>query len=346
MTFKIVLEPSGHAFSVENGEKLMTAALDQGVRIPMGCRMGTCRSCRGKIVSGQYDLGAAHPAYLPQADRNEGYALLCQATAQSDLVVEIDEVPFLVETRTVPALIKEILRVTDDTIILILRLPLHENLTFAAGQYIDFILNEGTRRSYSIANASRAQGVIDLELHVRHMPGGVFTDWLFHHAKIRDRLTFEGPLGGFYLRESDRPALFLATGTGYAPVRSIILTELASGSRRPMTIYWGTRTLEDMYLHEEARELAAKHPNLTFIPVVSRQQPSPESGWTGATGHVQNIAASDIPDMSEWQVYACGSPAMVDAALPFLAAQCGLSEKNYFADAFTSMADSAPPQKS
>lgn len=337
MSFTVTLEPSGHKFQAEADEKLMNAALEQGIRIPMGCRLGTCCSCKGKVTSGDYDLGDAHPAYLTQTDRDKGFALLCQAKAQSDMVIEIEEVPFIVDPQTQPALVKNIKRVADDTILLHLRLPLHANLMFAAGQYIDFLLPDGARRSYSIANASRPQGVIDIELHIRHMPGGLFTDWLFGSAKLRDKLDIEGALGGFYLRESDKPVLFLATGTGYAPVRSMILTEIARGSTRPMTLYWGARTLKDMYLYEEARELAERHPNLRFVPVLSR--PAAADNWSGEVGHVQQVAARDIPDMSNWQVYACGSPAMVAQAQPYLAEQCGLPEAEYFADAFTSMAD-------
>lgn len=337
MTYSVTLEPSGHTFTAGAGEKLMTAALRQHIRIPMGCRLGTCCACKGKVKFGEYDLGDAHLAYLPQAQRDQGYALMCQATAQSDLVVEIKEVPFLIDPKVEHALVKGITRMAEDTILLHLRLPLHSNLMFAAGQYIDFLLPGDVRRSYSIANASRAQGVIDLELHIRHMPGGVFTDWLFHEARLRDKLTIEGALGGFYLRESDKPALFLATGTGYAPVRSMILTEIARGSTRPMTLYWGARTLKDMYLHDEARDLAARHPDLTFVPVLSR--PSAEDAWSGAVGHVQEVAAMDIPDMTNWQVYSCGSPAMVAQASSYLAQRCGLPESEYFADAFTSMAD-------
>lgn len=339
MSYQIRLVPSGHSFAVESGQQIMSAGHAAGIKIPFGCRMGTCRSCRGKVISGKVDLGDAHPAYLPEDQRRHGYALLCRATAKSDLTIEIDELPPLVEPQVAPGLVKKVERITDDVALLQLRLPLHMNMMFEAGQYIDFLLEGGARRSYSIANPPKLDGVINLEFHIRHMPGGLFTDRVFGGMKDRDKLTFEGPLGGFFLRESDKPALFLATGTGYAPIRSILLEHLPKASGRKMVLYWGARTLKDLYMIEETRALAEKYPNFTFIPVLSRPLLTDE--WKGETSRVQQLVMRDMPDLSGWQVYACGSPRMVDDAQRLLISERGVPEHEFFADAFTSMADMA-----
>lgn len=335
MSFKVTLRPSGKVFEVGPRDRLLQTAQGCGIKLASGCRMGTCRSCRGLVLSGEYDLGAAHPAYLPQEDRDKGYALLCQATARTDLEIEIDELPALSDPMIAPAIVKSIDFVTKDIAIVRLRLPLHMNMLFAGGQFIDFLLEDGLRRSYSIASPPRAQGVIDLELHFKHMPGGRFTDYVFNTMKVRDKVQFEGPLGGFYMREGDGPVLLLATGTGYAPIRSMLLENLPTQPDRPMHFYWGARTKEDLYLFDEATELASQYPNLTFTPVLSRGADQ----WSGTRGHVQDIAVSAHPDMTGWQVYACGSPTMVEQARKLLVGQHGVAERDYHADPFTSTAD-------
>lgn len=221
-----------------------------------------------------------------------------------------------------------------------LRLPLHLNLRFAAGQYVDIMLADGTRRSYSIANAPKLEGAIDLELHIRHIPGGKFTDPLFAgEIKTRTMFDFEGPLGTFYLRDSGKPAVLLASGTGYAPIRSILLDALAKGDSRSFTLYWGDRLLNDLYALDEVRDLAAAHENLTVIPVLSRG--ASELGWMGRTGYVQDAVLQDLPDLSGHEVYACGSPAMIDAARARFTEQSGLPPENFFADSFVTEAEKA-----
>lgn len=339
MAYEIELIPGGRKFRVENGLPILNAGLAAGVKMPYGCRIGTCRSCRGRIVQGKIDFGAAHPAYLPQHQRDEGYALLCQATACSDLKIEIEELPQLAPPQIAPAYVKKVEFLAADVAVVCLRLPLHLNLRFESGQYVDFIFPDGTRRSYSMANPATSAGTIDLEFHIRHLPGGIFTDRLFKGLKPREKLQFEGPLGTFFLRESSKPALFLASGTGYAPIRSIILKHLPLESARPLTLYWGGRTRRDLYMMQEAKELAARHANFKFVPVLS--EALPEDRWTGATGLVHAAAMRDFPDLSGWQVYACGNPLMIEAASRDFTARCGLAETEFFADSFVSLADLA-----
>jgi CDP-4-dehydro-6-deoxyglucose reductase len=339
MTYEVRLIPSGKTFRVEEGLPILNAGLAAGIKMPYGCRIGTCRSCRGKVVDGKIDFGAAHPAYLPQHQRDEGYALLCQACACSNLRIELEELPQLAPPQIAPAYIKKVEFLADDVAVVSLRLPLHLNLQFESGQYVDFIFPDGLRRSYSIANPSTAAGTIDLEFHIRHLPGGLYTDKVFQGLKPREKLQFEGPLGSFFLRESAKPALFLASGTGYAPIRSILLKHLAMNAVRPMTLYWGGRSRKDLYMIQEADDLAARYPNFRFVPVLS--EPRPEDEWTGATGFVHLAVMRNIPDLSGWQVYACGAPLMVEAATRDFTEKCGLPETEFFADSFVSMADLA-----
>ncbi len=286
------------------------------------------------------DHADSHPSYLPESARAEGYALLCRARPLSDVTVEIEELPPLPEPQMAQALLKRTKALADDVLWLNLRLPLHLNLRFAAGQYLDLILSDGTRRSYSIANAPRLEGAIDLELHVRHLPGGRFTDPLFAgEIKSRMMFDFEGPLGTFYLRDGDKPVVLLATGTGYAPLRSILLDTLTRGDQRSFTLYWGGRTEADIYAVQEIAELAAAHPNFRFVPVLSRA--TLENGWQGRTGYVQHAVKADLPDLSGHEVYACGSPRMIDAARAEFADACGLPADAFFADSFVTEADKA-----
>lgn len=339
-TRKVRLEPSGRSFEVPAGDPILAAGLREHISLPYGCRMGTCRTCRGRIVEGSVDHADSHPAYLTETQREEGYALLCRARPLSDLVIEVEELPPLPQPQTSPALFKRSESLAPDVMWVNLRLPLHLNLRFAAGQYVDIFLPDGTRRSYSIANPPSLDGTIDLELHIRHLPGGRFTDPLFSgEIKARAKFDFEGPLGTFYLRESEKPVIMLASGTGYAPIRSILLDALAKGDRRSFTLYWGGRHEQDIYAAAELEEMVRAHPQLTFIPVLSGDPA--KSGWQGRTGYVQHAVMQDYPDLSGHQVYACGTPAMVDAARDALIAQCGLPADEYYADSFVTEAEKA-----
>lgn len=335
---KVTLTPSGREFEVEPGESVLGAALRQNIGLPYGCRMGTCRTCRGLVCAGAVDHADSHPTYLTPEQRDEGFALLCRARPKSDLVVEIEELPPLPAPQCAQALLKRTRKLASDVIWLNLRLPLHLNLRFAAGQYVDLILPDGTRRSYSIANAPKLEGAIDLELHVRHLPGGRFTDRLFADAyPPRTMFDFEGPLGTFYLRESDKPAVLLASGTGYAPIRSILLDALARGDRRQFIVYWGGRIEQDIYAFDEIKALADAHNNVSFVPVLSNL---PEgSAWSGRTGLVHRAVMEDLPDLSSHQVYACGAPIVIDSARRDFVQVCRLPADEFFADSFVTEAD-------
>lgn len=336
MTFQVTLQPSGHQFQVEPDEKILEAGIKAGLSIPYSCRSGVCRSCRGTVREGEVDFGDVHPTYLPDSDKAKGLALLCSARAKSDLVVEIAELEGLagIKPGIVPCRVVKIERPSADVAVLDLRLPMNENMRFMAGQYVDFLLKDGKRRSYSIACKPSAEGVSHIELHIRHVPGGHFTDRLFAgEVKEREVMRFEGPLGSFYLREdSNKPIIFLASGTGFAPIKAMIEHAIARGSQRPMQLYWGCRKPADLYMAALPEQWAREVPGFSYVPVLS--EVSAQDGWQGRTGLVHQAVMADHPDLSGHEVYACGVPVMVDAAQRDFLARCGLPEDAFFADSF------------
>jgi len=342
MSYRVTLKPSGHAFDVAPEQNILQAGLDAGFELPYSCRAGTCRTCKGIIQEGRVDYGRVHPTYLPEADKAKGHVLLCQAKPLSDLVIEVKERHGLggIRPRKIPCRVERLEKPASDVVVVGLRMPMNENFRFVAGQYIDFLLKD-QRRSYSIANAPKPEGVTALELHVRHTPGGLFTEQAFNTLKARDLLRFEGPLGTFYLREdSPKPLVLVASGTGFAPIKAICEYAFAKNisASRPMTLYWGCRAKRDLYMLDAPASWRA--PNFKFVPVLS--DPTPQCQWTGRTGFVHRTVMEDFPDLSGHQVYACGAPVMVDAARRDFSARCKLPPDEFFADSFLTAADVAP----
>jgi CDP-4-dehydro-6-deoxyglucose reductase len=339
MVHRVTLKPSGHTYEVEDGETILQAGLDAGHMLPYSCRAGVCRTCRGTIIEGKVDYGAVHATYLPDADKAKGYALLCQAKPLTDLVVEVREVHG-VRPRIIPCRVEKLDKPAPDVAVIGLRLPMNENFRFLAGQYIDVLLKEGKRRSYSLATRPDPGGVTALEIHVRATPGGLFTEQVFTKLKVRDLLRFEGPLGSFYLREeSEKPIVMVASGTGFAPIKAIAELALEKGleKKRPITLYWGCRIKPDLYLLELAQSW--ERPGFKFVPVLS--EPRPEDQWTGRTGFVHRAVMEDFPDMTGVQVYACGAPVMVESARRDFSLNCRLPVEEFYADSFLTEADKA-----
>lgn len=333
MSYRITVRPSQRQFEAGADETILEAALRQGLTLPYGCRDGACGSCKGRLIEGRIAYGKTEPRALSVAEQVTGVALLCCARAETDLVIEArigsaNDIP----VKTLPARVERLEKLAPDVMEIGLRLPASERLQFLAGQYIDILLKEGRRRSFSIANAPHDDGW--LQLHVRHTPGGVFTDQVFSTLKVRDILRFNGPHGSFYLREDSRkPMILLAGGTGFAPIKAIVEHALHENCRRPMYLYWGARAQVDLYLAELPRQWAATHRHLQYVPVLS--EPRPEDVWGGRTGLVHQAVMADFPDLSGFQVYACGAPAMIDAARRDFTGRCGLPDEEFFADAFT-----------
>ena len=337
---KVTRQPSGQVFEVAEGESVLTAALRQNLVLPYGCRNGACGSCKGKILEGAVDYGVYQKRTLTNEEKAQGKALFCQAKPLGDLVIEARTIGATkdLQVKMLPCRVQKLERVTGDVIVLHLKLPANERLQFLAGQYLEFLLKDGSRRSFSMANAPQADELI--QLHVRHVPGGQFTDHVFGKLKERDILRMEGPLGTFFLREeSAKPIVFVASGTGFAPIKSIIESALGKNLQRPMTLYWGGRRPADLYLDRLAKSWGIK-----YVPVIS--EALPEDGWRGRTGFVHRAVMQDFPDLSGHQVYACGVPVMVDAARRDFTSTCGLPEDEFHADSFTTQADLAQPATS
>ncbi|HEV7816789.1 MAG TPA: CDP-6-deoxy-delta-3,4-glucoseen reductase [Janthinobacterium sp.] len=342
MSFQITVQPSGHQFPCEADETVLAAAIRAGVGLPYGCKNGACSSCKGKVVSGSVEHRAHQERALTQAEEAAGLALFCCATAHSDLVIEAREVAGSSDypIKKMPSRVSTMEKVAPDVIVVTLQLPASERLAYRAGQYIEFMLRDGKRRSYSMANAPAPDGPAVVSLHIRHMPGGLFTDQVFGTMKERDILRFEGPLGTFFLREdSDKPMLLLASGTGFAPIKAIVERLIQLKSARPVRLYWGGRRPQDLYMDALCRQWAAELPDFRYVPVVS--QALPEDGWSGRDGLVHRAVMADLPDLSSHQVYACGAPLMVESAKRDFVRQCGLPDDEFYADSFTTEADPA-----
>ena len=340
MAYQVSLSNSKHQFKVEDDETILQAALAAGLIIPYGCRDGACGSCKGKLIEGQVDYGQYSQKALSDEERAAGSVLFCQAKPLGDVVIEARSVRMAgdIQVKILPSRVQKMERPTDDVVILYLKLPASEHFQFIAGQYLDIILRDGTRRSFSMANAPYDNEFV--QLHIRHVPGGSFTDHVFLKMKEREILRFEAPLGTFALREdSNKPIVFVASGTGFAPIKSILETAFRSGNTRPITLYWGGRRPRDLYMNELPAQWAAEHANFNYVPVIS--DALPEDNWNGRTGFVHRAVMADFPDLSGHEVYACGVPVMVDAARKDFTSQCKLPEDEFFCDSFTTAADKA-----
>jgi CDP-4-dehydro-6-deoxyglucose reductase len=340
MPFTVTVQPSGKTFSVERDEPILMAAIRQGVGLPYGCRDGACGSCKCRMLEGRVIHGVHQQKALSHEEELAGLVLTCQAAPQTDIVLEARTVPGAGEfaIRKLPSRVVSIDKPAADVAIVRLQLPANDLFQYRAGQYIEFILRDGSRRSYSMANAPHT--VIDkpqLELHIRHLPGGKFTDHVFGAMKEKEILRVEGPFGSFFLREdSEKPIILLASGTGFAPIKAQIEHLFHHGDDRPMVLYWGARARRDLYLPDLPAAWARDHPNFNYIPVLS--DATPEDAWTGRTGFVHHAVLDDFADLSGYQVYSCGAPAMTDLAKETFVAR-GLPEDEFYCDAFTPSVD-------
>jgi CDP-4-dehydro-6-deoxyglucose reductase len=340
MSFQISIQPSGRSFTVEPGETMLAAGIRQGIGLPYGCKDGACGSCKCKKLSGAVVHGAHQSKALSADEEAQGFVLTCCGVAQSDVLLESRQVTEAgaFPIRKMPSRVAAMERKSHDVILLRLQLPANDPFNYRPGQYVEFLLRDGSRRSYSMANAPHTGPA--LELHIRHMPGGKFTDHVFGTMKEKEIQRIEGPFGSFFLREdSDKPIVLLASGTGFAPIKALIEHMQFQGIQRPATLYWGGRRPEDLYMDDWVRVRLTEMPNLQYVPVIS--DALPEDHWTGRTGFVHRAVLEDLPDLSGYQVYACGAPIVVDSARNDYCELAGLAEEEFFADAFTTEADKA-----
>jgi CDP-4-dehydro-6-deoxyglucose reductase, E3 len=339
---QVTIRNTGHRFEARDGETILQSALDAGLVLPYGCRDGACGSCKGRLIEGEIDWGRYSEKALAPQERAQGYALFCQAKPLTDVVIEVREVRKAgdIQVRKLPARVHKLERAAEDAMIVYLKLPANERLMYLPGQYVDILLKDGSRRSFSMANAPHDDEF--MQLHVRHVPGGAFTEHVFKTMKERDILRLEGPFGTFFLREeSAKPIVLVASGTGFAPIKALVDAALKKGVSRPMTLYWGGRRPKDLYLNPLPERWAAEHAGFRYVPVVSDALPN--DGWRGRSGFVHRAVMQDFPDLSGHQVYACGVPIMVDSARRDFTGQCRLPEGEFFADSFTTAADKAAP---
>lgn len=337
MSLTITVQPAGRQFTVARDGTLLAAAIDQGIGLPYGCKDGACGSCKSKLLEGRVIHGAHQAKALSADEETAGWVLTCCAIPQTDCTIEARSVPAegVHPVLKMPVRVSSLNRAAPDVLIVKLQLPATQNFRYHPGQYLEFILRDGSRRSYSMANAPGESP--EAELHIRHMPGGKFTDHAFSALKERDILRAEGPFGSFFLREGEQPIVLLASGTGFAPIKALIEQLEQQDNQRPALLYWGGRRPQDLYLHDWVMAATQRLPWLRYVPVVS--DALAEDGWTGRTGFVHRAVLEDHADLRGHQVYACGAPIVVESARRDFALEAGLPDEQFFADAFTSEAD-------
>lgn len=330
---KVLIKNSGHYFEVRPSQTVLEAAIESGVNIPYGCRNGACGACKGRLVSGRVMHDDYQRSALTEVELASGQALFCCARPLEDLVIECREVSNVngIKPRVLPVRVMKKEQHGHDVMVLFLQLPATERLQFFAGQYIEILLKDGKRRAFSIANAPHDDAA--LELHLRLIEGGHFTPYVFNEMPEKTILRIEGPMGSFYLREdSEKPIIFVAGGTGFAPIKGIIEHMMHHQIQRDIFLYRGSRTREGLYMNDLCERWATHWPQLRYIPVVS-DEPL-ESDWQGRRGLVHQAVLEDFPDLQAYETYVCGAPAMVDVARQSFIAK-GLPEAAFFSDAFT-----------
>ncbi len=332
MAHQISIQPTGERFACEPGQSILEAAEAAGVEIPYGCQSGSCGACMARMAEGEVDYPETQPLALTPAEEEAGQVLTCVAHPASDLVLDFgdERQPAEIAPRILPTRVQSLERLAPDVMQILLRLPRGESLAFHPGQYVDILLDDGRRRAFSLANTPGDAGL--LELHVRHVPGGAFTDRVFEALEEGAMLRIEGPLGQFHLHEdSGRPMIMVAGGTGFAPIKGIIEHALDLGFEWPIHLFWGVRARRDLYLGELAAQWAEDFDHVEFTPVLSA--PRPDDDWQGETGYVHEALLRRYPDLSGFDIYTAGPPVMVDAVRRGCLA-AGADAGHVFADAF------------
>lgn len=327
-TYKIKIQSSGLEFHVKPSQTILEGAIASGITLPYGCQDGACGSCKGKVISGKYFLNEYQSSALTDSDIKAGNALYCKSMAQEDLVIEpnIPEVYDQYSPKVLPVKVESLTRLNHDVMQMFLKLPAKETFRFKAGQYIEFIMGDGSRRAFSMANAPLDSMI---ELHLRLIEGGKFTSFVFNEMKEKSIHRIEGPIGQFYLRDSEKPIIFIAGGTGFAPIKSIIEDMIANKNKRKIYLYRGVRSEKDFYMNELVNDWIKKLEGLTYIPVV-------EDGLSedARSGYVHHAVLEDFKNLNDIQVYCCGAPGLVENAFKDLT-KSGLPDDQFFADAFT-----------
>jgi CDP-4-dehydro-6-deoxyglucose reductase len=305
---------SGAIFTVNEGESVLNAALRQGVMLPYSCKNGTCGSCKAHIESGEVHYPFHPPMALSREEIGEGSALLCQAEPTEDLVIRAREIEAVrdIQVRKMPARVTEKTLLAPDVMRIKIKLPNAQRLQFLAGQYLEILLPEGKRRAFSIASSPQAED--EIELHIRHVAGGGFTGQVFDELKVRDILRVEAPLGTFFIRNDrlERPMIFVGGGTGFAPLKSMIEDLLAHQDKRPLHLFWGARSRADLYLHEQAQQWAVQNEHIQYSSALT--EPGDAAATGSFKGFVHQAVLQQYADLSGFDIYMSGPPAMIDAS--------------------------------
>lgn len=337
MGFKVTNIRNNAVFEVDGSETMLDAALRQGRIYPYSCRNGTCGSCKCKLLSGQVDRGHFDTRALSESEIAREMILLCQSKPLEDVTIDAQEIASggQIQIKTLPCRVIGMIKRASDVMELHLKLPQNQNLEYLPGQYIDILLRDGRRRSYSIANQPDATG--QLQLHVRYVEGGAFSRQVFKQMRERDLMRLQGPFGTFFLRpDSNSPVILIAGGTGFAPIRAILQQAFAENPGRRLHLFWGVRSREDLYADDAVRQWATEYESFEYTPVLS--EPRESDDWQGAAGWVHDEVTRRHPDLSGFEVYAAGPPAMIDAIKRDFPAR-GLSSERLFFDSFEHATD-------
>jgi CDP-4-dehydro-6-deoxyglucose reductase len=327
--FTVENQVTGSQFTIEKGETILDGAMSNGIGFPYGCRNGFCGKCKATLIEGEVSYEKGIPPGLSTEEIADNMILPCKCQAKTDLSIVVTELESVadIEVKTLPCKVTKIEHLNGDVAKVVLKIPSSESMQYLAGQYIDLIHPDFEPRAFSIANAPHNTGVI--ELHVRLISGGKFTNFVFNELKEKSLLKIEGPKGSFYLRESsDKPMIMVAGGTGFGPVKAMVEHALESGSQRKIHIYWGARSEQDLYMSLPS-EWAEKFDNISFTPVLS----IPDDSWTGRTGFVHEAVLADFKTLKNYEVYACGPPQMVRSAANTFVKK-GMFENNFYNDSF------------
>ena len=338
MSYQVAVAGSDITFGCEPGGSVLDAAESAGWALPYSCRKGVCDSCAGALLEGSAEVRGV--TVTAPADR----VLLCQARPLGPVTISPRRITSSGPPRRkrLTAVVYRVRQPAPRVTLIELRFPIGRRAPFRAGQHLNVFLPDGDTRPYSLANSPEHNDAA--ELHVRTEPGGRFSERIAAGLRPGDTLAVETPFGEVFAPESaaepansarERPLILLATGTGFAPMKSIVLDHAYRRLTRPVHLYWGARREEDLYLAELARHWERRYDWFTFTPVLSR----PAAGWAGRTGYVQDALLVGRPDLRDHRVYACGSEAMTAAARATLSRTAGLPEDQFHADAFVPVAE-------
>lgn len=335
MPFVITVAEQDLQFTCNEQQTVLDAALEQGITLSYGCRNGLCASCKGKVIKGEIDYPQGQPGGITDEETAEHEALFCKAVPSTDLTIKVAvvEPQESIEIKTLPVRVSSIEYLSDDVVKLILQLPAMEIFHFKAGQWVYFVLRDGRKRAFSLANSPNDKG--QLELQIRHAVGGVFTDFVFNQLSEGDLLQIEGPHGTFWYQEDEKPLLLVAGGTGFAPLKGIFEAISEQALNHPVHLFWGSRAKKDLYLDDLVQQWQQQY-GIQYTAVLS--EPEHDDDWQGETGFVHEAVLKTYPDLSEYAVYMAGPPQMIESCKKdFINA--GLDETCLYYDSFEYSSD-------